>query len=33
MPKNHKAPGTEQIIAELLKKRRREPMEKNPPSY
>jgi hypothetical protein len=26
-------PGTDQIIAELLKKRRRESMEKNPPSY
>jgi len=31
--KNHKAPGTDQMIAELLKKRRRESMEKNPPSY
>jgi len=31
--KNHKAPGTDEILAELFKKRRRNFMDKNPPSY
>jgi len=31
--KNHKAPGTDQALAELFKKRRRNFMDKNPPSY
>jgi len=31
--KNHKGPGTDQILAEFLKKRRRNPAEKNLPSY
>ena len=31
--KNHKAPGTDQILAEFFKKGRRYLMEKNPPSY
>jgi len=31
--KTHKAPGTDQILTELKKKRRRNLMQKNPQSY
>jgi len=31
MPKKHKAAGTDQIVAEFLKKLMRNLMEKNPP--